>query len=373
MPRVDSSRVNGDVRADTQTIQPHSTEPQGVSHHDTAEIGALGPGAIGGLLAAQLSKAGHMRRVPFGSEAGAFRFTLGVGLVIGASVFIGWLSVPAAGLGVFAAVTVSAALSRLWVALRDCPAALRPAMSEAAAGPSEATTRPITCSRRQRGASRCRARRGANPSARHASTSRSTCRRPYSRPTSTYAPVGHRPRAARRYAPRALAGRAHEHKIVARGEMARPEPHHRTEDELRSSGGDEVIVVTQPRDRETWQERGELARLRRELYSRCHPGRAPERSSGVADLHRIRSSRPSAPRPGNSSDGDVHEMGGSHHASGTSVRSGDGSALQACQDTRGWGEQRQVTRLTRARLSPLALALVDDRQSFAYRSIAGRC
>jgi hypothetical protein len=67
------------------------------------------------------------------------------------------------------------------------------------------------------------------------------------------------------------------------------------------------------------------------------------------------------------------KWGGSHHASGTSVRSGDGSALQACQDTRGWGEQRQVTRLTRARLSPLALALVDGRQSFAYRSIAGRC
>ena len=31
VPRVDSSRVNGDVRADTQTIQPHSTEPQGVA------------------------------------------------------------------------------------------------------------------------------------------------------------------------------------------------------------------------------------------------------------------------------------------------------------------------------------------------------
>src|SRR5438105_962033 len=73
-----------------------------------------------------------MRRVPFGSEAGAFRFTLGAGLAIGASVFIGWLSVPAAGLAVFAAATVSAALSRVCVALRDRPPALRRAMSEAA-------------------------------------------------------------------------------------------------------------------------------------------------------------------------------------------------------------------------------------------------
>jgi hypothetical protein len=31
VPRVDSSRLNGDVRADTQTIQPHSTEPHGVA------------------------------------------------------------------------------------------------------------------------------------------------------------------------------------------------------------------------------------------------------------------------------------------------------------------------------------------------------
>jgi hypothetical protein len=66
-----------------------------------------------------------MRRVPFGSEAGAFRFTLGAGLVIGASVFIGWLSAPAAGLAVFAAAAVWAAFSRLCVALRDRPATLR--------------------------------------------------------------------------------------------------------------------------------------------------------------------------------------------------------------------------------------------------------
>jgi hypothetical protein len=51
--------------------------------------------------------------------------TLGAGLVIGASVFIGWLSAPAAGLAVFAAAAVWAAFSRLCVALRDRPATLR--------------------------------------------------------------------------------------------------------------------------------------------------------------------------------------------------------------------------------------------------------
>jgi metallophosphoesterase superfamily enzyme len=58
---------------------------------------------------------------------------------------------------------------------------------------------------------------------------------------------------------------AREHKLVARGEVGDPNPTTALEDELRTFGANEVIVVTHPRDRETWQERGELARLRREL------------------------------------------------------------------------------------------------------------
>lgn len=38
-----------------------------------------------------------------------------------------------------------------------------------------------------------------------------------------------------------------------------------SEDKLRDFGADAVIVVTHPRERETWQEQGELERLRREL------------------------------------------------------------------------------------------------------------
>jgi hypothetical protein len=58
---------------------------------------------------------------------------------------------------------------------------------------------------------------------------------------------------------------AHERRIVARGEVGDPSPTTAIADELRAFGADEVIVVTHPRDRQTWQERGELARLRREL------------------------------------------------------------------------------------------------------------
>lgn len=58
---------------------------------------------------------------------------------------------------------------------------------------------------------------------------------------------------------------AHEHGFVARGEIGDPNPLTAIEDELRDFGADEVIVVTHPRTRATWQERRELKRLRGEL------------------------------------------------------------------------------------------------------------
>ncbi len=58
---------------------------------------------------------------------------------------------------------------------------------------------------------------------------------------------------------------AREQGISARGEVGDPSPTSAIEDELRDFGADEVIVVTHPRELETWQERRELERLRREL------------------------------------------------------------------------------------------------------------
>ena len=53
--------------------------------------------------------------------------------------------------------------------------------------------------------------------------------------------------------------------FVARGEVGDPNPTTAIEDELRDFGADAVVVVTHPRELETWQEQGELERLRREL------------------------------------------------------------------------------------------------------------
>jgi hypothetical protein len=165
---------------------------------------------------------------------------------------------------VFAAATVSAALSRLWVALRDRPAALRQAVSEAAldgARPPAGHHVLVVANEALAGAEL--AELILQRSREHVEVD-------------VLAPVlashvhyalsdidGELAEAHTRLA-RSLLW-AHEHKIVAWGEVGDPNPTTALEDELRTSGADEVIVVTHPRERETWQERGELARLRREL------------------------------------------------------------------------------------------------------------
>jgi hypothetical protein len=58
---------------------------------------------------------------------------------------------------------------------------------------------------------------------------------------------------------------AREQGIAARGEVGDPSVSSAIEDELCDFGADEVIIVTHPGKHETWQEREELERLRREL------------------------------------------------------------------------------------------------------------
>jgi uncharacterized membrane protein YccC len=71
-------------------------------------------------------------------------------------------------------------------------------------------------------------------------------------------------RAAQRRLERSLAWMRAQ-RIRAHGSVGRTSPEQSIEDELRDFGADEVIVVTHPSERATWQERGELDRLRAEL------------------------------------------------------------------------------------------------------------
>jgi len=76
--------------------------------------------------------------------------------------------------------------------------------------------------------------------------------------------IDHEIQDAQRRLERSLAW-AREQGIDVRGQVGDPNPTTALEDALRDFGADEVIVVTHPRERETWQEHGELERLRREL------------------------------------------------------------------------------------------------------------
>jgi hypothetical protein len=193
-------------------------------------------------------------RPPVRFEADAFRFTIAGALVIGASVLIGWLSEPATGLVVFAIAVVSAAIAYVYVARRDLPAILRQAVSET--GP------------RGRGSAGRHVLVVANVTLAGTELAEMIHRRGDEHvEVDVLAPVlasrihygasdiDFELAEARTRLERSLAW-ARERRIVARGEVGDPNPTTAIEDELRAFGADELIVVTHPRDRETWQERG---------------------------------------------------------------------------------------------------------------------
>jgi hypothetical protein len=200
---------------------------------------------------------------PVRSESDAFRFTVAGALVIGASVLIGWLSEPVAGLVVFAIAVVSAAIAYVYVARRDHPAVLRQAASEARphdggrAGRHVLVVANVTLAGAELG--ELIRRRGDEHVEVDVLAPVLASRIHY-----TASDIELELADARTRLERSLAW-ARERRIAARGEVGDPSPTTAIEDELRGFGADELIVVTHPRDRETWQERGELARLRREL------------------------------------------------------------------------------------------------------------
>ncbi len=205
----------------------------------------------------------HTMRTPIRSERDAFRLTLAGAVVIGAAVLIGWLTEAALGAAVFSLVVVLAAIAYVRAATADRRTPLREAAHE---------THP----------------HGASPDKRHVlvianeALSGNELRERIVGPdderieVDILAPVltshlhygvsdiDRELAQARARLERSLAW-AREQGIVAHGEVGDPSPTTAIEDELRDFGADEVIVVTHPGERETWQERAGLERLRREL------------------------------------------------------------------------------------------------------------
>lgn len=215
------------------------------------------------ILALAASSVQHRMRAPIRSESDAFRFTFGSALVVGVSVLTGWLIEPLGGIAVFMVTCLVAALAYLYVAGRDRKAVLREAALEPHPHGAPLGKRHVLVV--------------ANETLAGGELREQILRGDGSRvEVDVLAPVltshvhfgvtdiDRELTQARTRLERSLAW-AHKQGIDARGEVGDPSPTTAIEDELRDFGADEVIVVTHPDDRETWQERGELERLQREL------------------------------------------------------------------------------------------------------------
>jgi YD repeat-containing protein len=201
-------------------------------------------------------------RAPIRSESDAFRLTLGSTLLVVVSFVVGSLTVPLAGVAVFALASVLTAMAYLRSAGSD-PA---PVLREAA----QAThpTRAIPGERHvlvvaNEALSGTELRERILRHGRHVELD-------VLAPVLTshihygVSDIDRELEDARERLARSLAW-ARTLNIAVRGEVGDPSPITAVEDELRDFGADEVIVVTHPRHRQTWQERDQLERLQREL------------------------------------------------------------------------------------------------------------
>ncbi len=202
-------------------------------------------------------------RIPTRSEQDAFRLTIGGAALIVVSVLVGWLGSPLAGVVVFVAGLLGAGVAYLRAPNPDRHTPLR----DAARAPHP---------------------HGAAPGVRHVlvlandalagERLRELIVGADGRPVEvdvlapvltshvhlTVTDIDHELAQARARLERSLAW-AREQGLVARGTVGDSSLTSSIADQLRDFGAEEVIVVTHPSERETWQERDELERLRGEL------------------------------------------------------------------------------------------------------------
>jgi hypothetical protein len=201
-------------------------------------------------------------RAPIRSEADAFRATLGGALLIVCSVLVGWLAVPLAGLAVLVLGGASAAIAYVHVARGD----RRPVLRDAAQAPHphgavSGERHVLVVANQALSGTELRER-----ILRHGEHVALDVLAPVLTSHLHYgvSDIDRELDAARARLERSLAW-AKTLNIKVRGEVGDPSPTTALEDELRDFGADEVIVVTHPLERQTWQERRGLERLQHEL------------------------------------------------------------------------------------------------------------
>lgn len=202
-------------------------------------------------------------RIPTRSEQEAFRLTIAGVVVIGVAVLIGWLTEPVVGIAVFVLALVLAAIAYLRAPNPDRHTPLREAAHEAHPHRASPGNRHVlVIANEALSGDELRERIVGRDGERIEVDILApvlTSRRHYA-----VSDIDRELEHAQARLKHSLAW-AREHGVTARGEVGDPNPTTAIEDELRDFGADEVIVVTHPSEQETWQERGELQRLRREL------------------------------------------------------------------------------------------------------------
>jgi hypothetical protein len=202
-------------------------------------------------------------RLPVRSESEAFLLAVASAVVIGISVLIGWLTEPLAGAVVFGCIFVLATVAYLRADNPDRRRVLSDAAHERHPHGARAGTRHVLVVANETLAGDELRERITLVNGEHVEVD-------VLAPVLTshlhygVSDIDRELAEARTRLERSLAW-AQEHGLVARGEIGDPNPTTAIEDALRDFGADEVIVVTHSRERETWQEQGELGRLRREL------------------------------------------------------------------------------------------------------------
>lgn len=202
-------------------------------------------------------------RTPIRSETEAFRFAIAGALVVGVSVLVGWLTEPLVGVGVLALALAVSAVAYLRAADPDRIEPLRRAAhAEHPHGASQGTRHVLVVANTPLGsAALCERILGGSGKRIEVDVLAPVL---LSRVHYGVSDIDRELEQARKRLEHSLRW-AHEQGITARGKVGDPSATTAIEDELRDFGADEVIVVTHPHERESWQEHDELERLRSEL------------------------------------------------------------------------------------------------------------
>jgi hypothetical protein len=208
-----------------------------------------------------------LMRVPFKTETDALRVALALGLLIAASVLVGWLTSREYGIVLFAAGVAAGVGFELsgrepagLAALREAARAPHPH------GPTGETRHVLVVAGAPLGGEELRQALESAGEAVELDVLAPTMASPAHRMTSD---IDRERDEARKRLDASLAWAA-EHGFAARGEVGDPDPLVAIEDELRDFGADEIIVVRHPSERASWLATRMLGHLARELDVPVH-------------------------------------------------------------------------------------------------------